>query len=85
MLLLVPRAAAASTIQPVTIRYPLRYTYCDAGHRVDRVTEVPSSLMWPLALHPAIPRVDDILVVVLSVLMTGRWISLGLPTNFGLF
>jgi len=63
-------AAAASIIQPLTIGCPLRYASCDTGHRVDRVTEVPYSLMWPLAPHPVIPLVDDILAVVLTMLMT---------------
>ena len=84
-LLPVTHAAAISVIHPWTIGCPLRYGLSDTGHRVDRVTEVPCSLMWPLAQHPVIPRVDNILAVVLAILMTRFWISLGLPTSFGLF
>ena len=81
-LLPVTHDAPASVIQPLTIGCPLRYASCDTGHRVDRVTEVPYSLIWPLAPHPVIPRVDDVLAV---VLMTRLWFSLGLPTSFRLF
>ena len=84
-LLPVTHAAAASIIQPRTIGCCLRYAWGDTGHRVGRVTEIPYSLKWPLAPHPVIPRVVDILAVVLTTLMTRLGISLGLPTSFRLF
>lgn len=76
---------AASIIQPLTIGCPMRFASCGTRHRVGRVTEVAYSLMWPVAPHPVIPRADDILVVVLTTLMTRPRISVGLPTSFRLF
>jgi hypothetical protein len=84
-LLSVTYAASVSIIQPLTIGCPLRYASCDTGHRVDRVTEAPYSLIWLLAPHPVIPLVDNILAVVLTLLMTRLRISVGLPTSFRLF